>query len=78
MSCLPNSGLLEDQQLLSHLSNSELKNFTYIEGVPPADSSQDLLDLLGHITAVANPTLLNWSAGVFMKCLQVDQAATSC
>ena len=27
------------------------------------------LSLLGHVTTVANPTLLNWTAGVSVKCL---------
>ena len=30
------------------------------------------LSLLGHVTAVANPTLPNWTAGVSVRCLRVD------
>ena len=36
------------------------------------------LSLLGCVTAVANPTLPNWTAGVSMRCLRVDRAATTC
>ena len=38
--------------------------------VPPADLS--LAVSAGSLTAVANPTLLNWTAGVSMKYLLVD------
>jgi hypothetical protein len=36
------------------------------------------LSLPGHVTTVANPTLLNWTAGVSVKCMQEDQAAAAC
>jgi hypothetical protein len=35
------------------------------------------LSLLDHITAVANPILPSWTAGVSVKCLQMDQAAAA-
>jgi hypothetical protein len=43
-------------------------------GVP---TSPSWLSLLGPVTAVANLTLPYWTAGVSVKCLQVDGAATA-
>lgn len=47
--------------------------------VPPADLCWGWvwLSLLGLITAVAILTLSNWTAGLSVKCLPVDQAATA-
>lgn len=32
---------------------------------------------VSQVTAVANPALLNWAAGVSVKCLQVARAVTA-
>ena len=44
--------------------------------VPPAEA-EAWLSLLDHVTTVANPTLPNWTAGVSVRCLLVDQAAAA-
>ena len=57
------------------------KNFSW----PPSESllltqakAEACLSLLGHVTAVANPTLPNWTAAIFMRYLWLDQAAAAC
>jgi hypothetical protein len=47
--------------------------------VPFADLSEAeaWLSLLGHVTAVANWTLPNWTVGVSGRCLGVDRAAAA-
>ena len=51
-----------------------------VVSVPPADVCglpEVWLFLLGHTTAAAILTLLNWTAGISMKCLQMDGVAAA-
>lgn len=47
--------------------------------VPPTDGAEAeaWLSVLGPVTIVAYPILPNGTAGVSVKCLPVDQAATA-
>ena len=42
-----------------------------------ADSAEAQLSLLGHATAAAMPTRPNWTAGISVKCLQVERATAA-
>ena len=45
--------------------------------LPPADSAEAWPFLLGCATAAAILTLLNWTAGISVKCLRADQSASA-
>ena len=42
---------------------------SYWSLLPTGAEAEAWLSLLSHVTAVANPTLPSWTAGVFLKCL---------